>query len=99
MPFRVDAVPQQEGVGDRVEVGMPQGEQAARRRERQDAFGGFEERNGAQAYREAVCRFTHLFQWSRLSSPNHHSRKQKVARRTQKQAQGQFMKDLGVPKH
>jgi hypothetical protein len=42
MPLRVHSVPQQERIGDRMEVGMPQGQQPAHRRERQEAFGGLE---------------------------------------------------------
>ena len=48
MLLRIEPMPQQEGVGDRVKIGMPQGQQPASSRERQDSLGAFKERNGAQ---------------------------------------------------
>ena len=57
MPLWVDSVPQQERVGGRVKVGVPQGQQPAGSRQRQDAFGGLEERNGAQTDRKSARRF------------------------------------------
>ena len=48
MLLRIEPMPQQESVGDRVAVSLPQGQQPASSRERQDSFGAFKERNGAQ---------------------------------------------------
>ena len=82
MPLRVDSVPQQERVGGRVKVCVPQGQQPAGRRERQDAFGGLEERDSAQTDWKSAGQFIRWFQSSRVRGPWEYTLKPGVVRRT-----------------
>src|ERR1019366_1399569 len=62
MPLRVDSVPQQERVGGRVKVCVPQGQQPAGSRQRQGTFGGLEDRNGTQTDWKSARQLVHQFQ-------------------------------------
>jgi hypothetical protein len=64
MSLRVDSMPQQERISDRVEVGVPQGKQPADGGQRQKAFGALEERNGSQTHWQVARLFVSRFQSS-----------------------------------